>query len=438
MLDNKPIRVLIIEDDVDDAGIIGSYLSDAAGAFALTQAPRLSTASHLLARQEFDVVVIDLVLPQSVGLEGFMKIRALKPALPIIILTGLQDEPLAIQAVKLGAQDYLIKGSPDCCMLKRSIRYAIEKKRLSTIIEELLRDDRPAGADGASKAGAPKTPGHLVELRNAAVSDQLKRFQEEIRDGLRALEVKNHFMGEISHELRNTLATMKTAAYCLKDTPAGSLTTSQARMVEIISQNVDRQTRILDNVLDLTRLRPGRLHMQFRPTDVAELISEVVENFGPLAAAKDLRADIDRGLPLVKGDPDLIAQVLRNLIGNALRFAKHKVAINASKAGPKGVSISIIDDGAGIAPERLADFFAGFTLASRPAAGNEHRGSGLGLTICKEIIAGHHGKIWAENAPGQGARLSLLLPVYDKPEKAAPKKGGRLQLGNNRNTMEIL
>ena len=420
-MDNKPTRVLIIEDDADEAGIIGSYLidgADGAGTFALTKAPRISTACHLLAREDFDVILLDLVLPLSIGLDGFLKIRALKPQIPLIVLTGLQDEPLAIEALKLGSQDYLIKGSPDCCRLKRTIRYAIETKRLSNIIEGMLLADQtsvqvpnraPAEENGQPRAGAD--------------SEQLKGLQAEIAQGLRALEVKNHFMSRISHELRNTLATMKTAAYCLRDGDSASLTPRQARMVDMISRNVDRQARIIDNLLDLAQFRSGKFNIRFRRTDMAEVVSEIVQEFWLLGAEQKLQVDIEPGLPLIKGDPDLIAQVLRNLIGNALGYAQRKVLIKASKAEPDGVAISVVDDGAGIAPERFAELFTEFVQLQKPANGNGHKGTGLGLTICKEIITGHNGKIWAENAPGQGARFNFLLPVNDTPEKAIATDG---------------
>jgi signal transduction histidine kinase/DNA-binding NarL/FixJ family response regulator len=473
-MNDKPTRVLIVEGDADEALIVGSYLADApdrAETYVLTQAPRFSTACHLLAQQSFDVVLLDLVLPQSVGLESFRKIHELKPLIPIIVLTGLQDVPLAIQAVKLGAHDYFIKGSPDCCLIKRAIRYALEKKRLTDAIEDLLgASDAPKlvidsdsvvryanaaaqsvfgrapeemvnktfghplpDGDGETAIPAPKSPemvlglrvrwiswngapARLVTLRDAASSEQLKRLQAEIKEGLRVVAVKNHFMSHISHELRNSLATLTTAAYCLKDGPAGSLTPRQLQLVDMISRNVARQTKIIENVLDLARFQSGKLKIQFNPVDVSAIIAQIVEECGLGASAPKLRIDVDDRLPVIDGDPELIAQVLRNLIDNALRSAKETVVVAAAKEGPDGVSVSVVDDGAGIPPDRLGELFSEFVQLERKANGNGSRangykGTGLGLTICKEIVEGHNGKIWAENAPGRGARFSFTLPI---------------------------
>ncbi len=476
---NAPTRVLVIEGDADEAALIAAYLAesgDGAERFELTQAPRLSTACHLLQRRTFDAILIDLVLPRSVGLESFRRVRELRPAAPIIVLTGLRDAALAAEAVRLGAQDYFIKGTPDFCLIKRSIRYALENRRLTDAIENLIgADDAPklvaddAGvvryANAAARllfgrateeivnkpfgqplppgAGetaipAPRAPGkmlglrvrpiswngapaRLITLRDVDTSEQLKRLEAEIKEGLRVVEVKNHFMSHVSHELRNTLSTLATAAYCLKDGPAGSLTAQQSRLVEMISRNVERQTKIVENVLDLARFQSGKLKIRFRPVDLTAVVAQIVEESALAGAGPRVHVDLDGRLPSIHGDPDLLAQLLRNLLDNALRFARDKVVVEASPEGVDGVSIRVVDDGDGIPAERLADLFTEFVQLERAKEGprrNGYKGTGLGLTICKEIVEGHRGRIWADNAPGRGARFSVVLPVRAAPENA--------------------
>lgn len=411
-MQTEPTRVLLIENDGDAAAMLASYLADGAGpggTFVLTQAPRMSTARILLARQGFDALLMDIDSPQHNGLEAFLKLRAVNPDIPTIILTGMRDEELAVQAVKLGAQDYLLKGSPECCLLKRAIRYAIAAKGLSREVDKL----RGSGAAAAPDSRPLPEPASQEGLR------------AEIREGLRAVEVKNRFMTRISHELRNTLATIKTAAYCLKGGVVGDLAPRQARLVEIISRNVDRQERIIDNVLDLAHFRSGKFNIQLRSMDLKAIISEVVDDFETANDARKLHVDIDGPLPAVNADPDLIAQVLRNLIGNALRHAKEEVRIKASRTGDDGVSASVIDDGPGIPTERIRDLFDEFVQLSRPAGADGHRGTGLGLAICKEIIAGHHGEILADNEPGRGAHFRFSLPPNVPAPAAAGHNGER-------------
>lgn len=478
-MNTRPTRVLIIEGDADDDSLITSYLTPAPGSdenLILTHAPRLSTACQLLERQAFDAVLLDLSLPLISGLDGFLKVSALRPSAPVIILTGRRDEALAARAVKLGAQDYFIKGSSDCLLLKRAIRYAIERKRLTREIEELLAADaspklvldsrnivrfansavepllgrgpaelldKPFGRDlplqdselVVPAAGAYEKrvrlrvspiawhgePARLVSLTDSAPRREPSPLEADPDGDLSVVEARNHFLSRISHELRNTLATMKTAAYCLKDDSDEKLTPRQGQMVDMISRNIDRQTRIVENILDLARLRSGKLRIRFQQADASAIIADLAEEYRLSRGAHRLRVSVDGGLPSIACDPDLIAQVLRNLLDNAARYAKETIAISASRAADGGITVSVTDDGAGIPEERLGGLFTHFHRLDEAARGSGHKGTGLGLAICREIIEGHHGRIRAENAAGLGARFSFELPVSSPPDAAARK-----------------
>lgn len=461
-----PTRILLIEGDADAASLIGSYLAGAPGTEgnpAVTHAPRLSTALHLLAKQDFDAALLDLALPQSGGLEGFLKLQTMRPALPVVILTGQTDEALAARAVRLGAQDYFIKGSADCGLLKRAVRYAIDGKRLAGELEELLAADRTprlvldAGrvvrfANAAVHGALGRAPGELLEkpfgaplpdgdaeltvktawTRERTVGIRARPFAwrgepallvtlnaaafaapsgaaEDAEAGI--MEAKNHFLSRISHELRNTLATMKTAVYCLKESPDEKLTSQQAVMADMISRNVDRQTRLVENILDLARLRSGKLKIELHQADASKLIAELAAEFRLSRGARMLEVKVKDDLPLICCDPDLIAQVLRNLLDNAVRYARERISIEASRSGPDAVSFSVTDDGGGIPAEHLAGLFTLFQRLDRTEGPGAHKGTGLGLAICREIVEGHHGRITAENVPGAGARFRFELPV---------------------------
>lgn len=470
----SPTRVLVIEGDSDAASMIGSYLGGAAGEARpdVTCVSRLSTALHLLSKNDFDVALLDMALPQDSGIEGFLKIRAMKPSLPVIILTGRKDEALAERAVRLGAQDYFIKGSPDCGLLKRALRSAIDGRRLSAALEQLLALDTVPRlvldgdgvvrfANPAAEAALGRAPGdlldkpfghalppdgseaafrspwtrekpvaasarpfawrgeeaRLVTLRDAAPSPGHAAPSDEAEAGV--LEAKNHFLGRISHELRNTLATMKTAVYCLKESPDEKLSAQQAQMADMISRNIDRQTRLVENILDLARLRSGKLKIEFQEADAGKLIAELAAEYRLSRGARELQVRVEDGLPRISCDPDLIAQVLRNLLDNAVRYAKGKISIEASPAGPDKVAFSVTDDGAGIPAEHLDGLFTLFQRLEKPDNGNGRKGTGLGLAICREIIEGHHGLIRAENTEGSGARFSFVLPVRNVEKEPA-------------------
>lgn len=466
-MSENAIHVLLVESDGDEASIVRSHLAGRpVGALPLCEvasANRLAAASHLLARDPFDVIVLDLAVPGTTGLDGFRKLHAQRPDLPVVILTGAQDEALAAEAVAHGAQDYLIKGSLDCCLIKRAIRSAIDRKRLSNQIERLLERDPSAilvvessglvryanPAAGAllglpreslvgkpfvhtpaagspsrvslSFRGAPERTFDMtadeitwngagarqITLRDVTDSVRLRAVEAGLLHDQRRIEIKNQFLGRISHELRNSLATVKTAVFCLNEEATGALTPRQARLIEMISRNVDRQARIIDNILDLSRLQSGSLKTAPRPFALDALVEETAAEFRAKQKGRRLTVDTGADLPPVDGDPDLLVQVLRNLLDNAFRYARGQVAIKAKAAGPDELMVVVSDDGPGVPRERLPELFDGGMQASSEDGA---KGSGLGLAICREIIEGHRGRIWAEPAAPHGTRIVFTLP----------------------------
>lgn len=475
-MNTNATNVLVIEGDADAASLIGAYLEEAPGEGrpALTFAPRLSTALHLLAKRDFDVALLDVALPQAPGVEAYLRLAAMRPSLPVILLTGKKDEALALRAVRLGAQDYFIKGSPDFGLLRRALRTAVESKRLSGALEDLLAEDRAArlvidssgvvrranraaeealgrpAAELLEKPFGAPLPGGSEELavKSAWTRERELRVRarpfpwrgEEARlvtltpaprtaKGARgdaeepgALEAKNHFLGRISHELRNTLATMKTAVYCLRESPEEKLTPQQAQMTDMISRNIDRQTRLVENILDLARLRSGKLRIAPREIEASRLVSELAAEYRLSRGARALSLRVEERLPPLFCDPDLIAQVLRNLLDNAARYAKEKITVEAARAGGDAVSFTVTDDGAGIPPEHLDGLFTLFRRLEQPEERSTHKGTGLGLAICREIVEGHNGRIRAENVPGAGARFRFELPARAAAQRPAAQE----------------
>lgn len=466
------IRVLLIEDDPDDATLIAHFLSethaDEAGRprFELKTADRLSTGCKALAQEPFDAVLLDLVLPGGVGIEAFAKVRETRPEAPVVVLTGLKDESLALEAVRQGAQDYLLKGTIDGELLKRSLRYAIERGRLRARLENVLRadvdgklvvDDRgevryanpacetllgrparelvgkplplqlPAGPGGDVRLTLPRAErlvdarcaplewdgagARLVTLRDVTELRKMEQLREEVKERMLAVDLKNEFMTTISHELRNPLTTVKTAIQSLRDGLVGPLSQQQQRFVELAHRNVERQIRIINNVLDLARLQSGRARLELRRSNLALTIEEALQAYTLADRTPRVEADVEPGLPEVLADSDLVTQVLTNLVDNALRFARERVLVRLSRAAGGGVMLSVVDDGPGMPDAQAARLFSKFVQVSRVGGGG-YKGTGLGLSICKEILAAHGGKIWVEGGAGRGARFHAVWPAY--------------------------
>jgi two-component system phosphate regulon sensor histidine kinase PhoR len=470
-MSSKVFKVLLIEGDTNETSLVKRYLGEGAAApdrFDVTESVRVSSACHALAREDFDAIILDLQVPQNVGLEGFNRIRAQRPELPVILLTDLKDESLAIQALKRGAQDYLVKGTMDCCLLKRAIRYAVERKKLASLVESVLDKEESAklivdadavvlyvnraaealfGVARAELAGkpfaypreagavtivSPKAAELSAEMSVSAIEwngepARLISFsgpgtaaEPQAAEHRRLEEIKNRFTRRLSHEMRNTLSTVKTAVFCLKDPPTGQLSTRQARLVDMISRNVDRQIRIFEKLNDLSRFRGGKLALDLKRLEVPALLDEITRESEFKGGPHRLIVEPAAGLPPIAGDADLLLQVLRSLLDNAFRFAQDRVTLSAAR-DDAGVRVTVADDGEGISKERLAGLFTPFAQLDRRPDAEAFQG-GLGLTISREIVAAHGGRIWAESG-ASGSRFSFTLPAYSPSDREhAPNK----------------
>jgi signal transduction histidine kinase len=470
----KQIRVLLIEDNPDDISLTKYYLADSCDSterFSMHCEKDLGVGCEHLTRQDFDAVLLDLMLPHHNGVEAFLKVHEIKPATPIIVLTCLRDEELAMQAMKLGAQDYLIKGTLDGRLLKRAIRYGIERNKLLSQVQTLLAKDAdgklvidsggivryanpaaealfcrtlkdllgkplpyplpnantneilirvPESSDKTAElrlteiewAGAPASLISLRDITNEKLVDQLRA---QIKETVRSAELKSSMLSCISHELRSPLTIIKMAISFLEDGSSGALTPRQMQFVDMAARNINREVKILDNNLDLARLQSGKVRVDFRPVNLPQMIDELAQELRIVNKGRELDVHIPPGMPPVGGDCDLLAQVFRNLLDNALRFARLKVKVEVVTEHDD-ILISVSDDGIGIPRARLGDLFKKFIQLNRSEGGG-YKGTGLGLAICKEIVAAHHGRIWVESEEGKGTSFHLSLAKYRAAER---------------------
>jgi signal transduction histidine kinase len=375
MIAAAPVRILLVEDNPGDARLLRETLREAEGfPFELSHAARLADAAALFPGCAADVVLLDLSLPDAHGLDTVRRMLEVAPEIPIIVLTGTDDERLALQAVHAGAQDYLTKGRVEGPLLARSIRYAIERNRLEQERAHLLRSEREARATAEAAAQA---------------RDEVLRV--------------------VSHDLGNYLSAASVNTTVLQRIlPEGS-----ERMRERVTGIRDALTqmqRLRQDLLDVASIEAGRLSVEPEPHDPATLLAEAAELFGPVAAEHgiDLALRPAAPLPAVRADRSRVLQVLGNLIGNAIKFTPRDGRITlAADADPDAVRLSVTDTGTGIPPEHLPHVFDRFWKVRE---GNRH-GAGLGLAIARGIIEAHGGEIQVESTPGAGTTFTLTLPV---------------------------
>lgn len=478
-MSGAPIRVLVIEDDEDYLEIIRLCLDepDQMGLkFSIERADRLEPGLHLLETQAFDAVLLDLMLPDSQGIGTLLQILSVNHDVPILVMTNVGDEEKAFEAMRLGAQDYMVKNTSDSRLLKRAIWYAIERRKATAQIEGLISGSPDAmvvvdegrtiryvnpgaemlfgrksvellgqafhypvnrgetsqltieGPDKSQRMAEMRVteiqwrgrPARLAVIRDITELQRVEQLKAEIKERRKIDEMKDELLRTVSHELRTPLTIVKGAIDNLKEGIAGPLQPRQDEIVGIAHRNIARLTKMINNLLDLSRLESGQIVPRRTRVNAVPVIEDIVAGLRLSAQSKNVSLDVEApaDLPEVYADPEMLGEVLTNLIDNALRYALSKVVV---KAGPGGdadakegrrLLFEVKDDGAGIAPDRLGALFNKFVQVSRTADATGYRGTGLGLAICKEILALHNGKIWAECPAGGGTRFLFLLPEY--------------------------
>jgi PAS domain S-box-containing protein len=294
-------------------------------------------------------------------------------------------------------------------------------------IELVQAEDWPRIAEGLrslSEAGsvAPQTEVRLVrldgrpleaEITAAGVSfDGRPAVQVLIRDvgERRAVErMKDELLSVLGHELRTPLTSLRGSLGLLEGGVLGPLSTRGQRMIGIAVNNADRLIRMLNDVLDLERMQAGRLLLDMRPHDAADLIDLAVAEMRGQADRSNVQLIVDEVDGVVEADADRIVQVLTNLLSNSVKFSANggQVRVSATTHGSQA-RFSVADQGRGIPADKLESIFERFQQVDASDA-RVKGGTGLGLTICKSIVQQHGGRVWAESKLGLGSTFYVEL-----------------------------
>lgn len=258
--------------------------------------------------------------------------------------------------------------------------------------------------------------GVVLEIQNFPITfkDQniTLNIARDITERKSLEKMKEEFIFTVSHELRTPLSIVKAFLGNLQAGTAGELNEKQSELLETCIRNVNRLTRLINDILDFSRLESGKAKINRKASAIVPLLEETLDNFKEKAKtlSVQLLRELPRNLDTLYIDPDMIVQVVFNLLDNAFRFAKSQVKLSCELKGDN-LEIIIADDGQGISEEGLLLLFNKFQQIDRPMGGAGYKGTGLGLVICKEIIHLHQGKIWAESKRGAGASFHFTLPL---------------------------
>lgn len=244
--------------------------------------------------------------------------------------------------------------------------------------------------------------------------EELKTTHAELE---RLDEQKSDLLSTVSHEIRTPLTALLGYGEFLEEGTYGELTPQQAEIVHRMIQGGKDLLLLINNILDLSRLEAGRLKLDRQAIEFSHLVETALDGLVPLAQKKGvaMRSEVPQGLPPVWVDPARIVQVLVNLLGNALKFTESGGAVVAgARLEPDGKDIVawVRDTGIGISADKQQEIFQRFSQGGSNVM-RRYGGSGLGLTISKELVALHGGRIWVQSEEGKGATFFFTLPVAE-------------------------
>lgn len=383
----KEIQVLFLDDEESILdGIQRLFIKEPYGIFTTSS---VQQAREAIDKEKIKVVVSDQRMPEIQGVKFLQEVKEKHPETIRILFTGYTDFSAAEEAINVGEVYRFISKPWKTVELLSTIRQSLDHYNLVTENKRLFQE-------------------------TTAKKEELEVSNKKLKA---MYELQKEFTSTVSHELRTPLASIRTAIDIVSSGTTGNLTKDQGNFLNKAKDNVDRLNRLINDILDLSKLESGKSDLDFEPADINQVIKEVIELQESVAKRKDLylKTNSDATCPPVFLDKDKINQVLNNLVANAIKFTDAGGITVESKHRPEAnhVEICIKDTGQGIAAADIPKLFQKFQQLGNPAT-RKTGGTGLGLAICKEIIVQHGGKIWIESQPGQGSSFYFIIPIKER------------------------
>jgi two-component system sensor histidine kinase/response regulator len=364
-------KILIVDDDANIRESVGDILE--VEGYEISQAGSTVEAVSQVRRSAFDVILMDYNLTDGTGIDAIRQIRGFNVESQILMITGNASLDTAVKAIQESVDDFLTKPvSPD--LLKRAISRSLEKMKLRRENRRLIEDLKKA-------------------------NDQMARLSA----------MKSKFMSMSSHDLSNSLMTLQVSFEML----AATITPDedQKKRMVYIANGIRQLARLIEDLVDWASIEQGKFRLETNLFDPGAMVEETV--VGPQARAQArglaMTTEVQKGLPTVSADKKRLVQVLNNLLENAVRHTPKggSIVVGAARDGT-GVRFSVRDNGDGIAPADLERIFESFYQGAGSSGGR----LGLGLSISREIVHSHKGRIWVESpGPGKGATFLFTLPA---------------------------
>lgn len=376
------INVLLVEDSPTDAELIRQvFLRAGQEDWQIVHVERLCEAikkaleNSTQKQCQFDVVLLDLRLPDSTGLTTIQKFCSSIPNIPVVVLTGLNDEELGLQAMSEGAQDYLVKDEINISRLLRAVRYAIQRGQILN----------------QSREREHSTHAALLE-------------EQEIN------QRRSQFIAMVSHEFRNPITTIRTSVELLQCYSAQISEERKTKYFERIDHAINQMLQLLDEILFLSQNEVGQVRFNPKSVNLENLCSDIIDAIQFSIGEKNRIIFTAFGdCSLAQMDEELLSCIFNNLLSNAVKYSPPKRDVRFNLNCQDGVAIfEIQDQGIGIPQEDQYHLFETFFRASNS---NQIPGTGLGLAIVKRCVELHQGDIQIESEVDVGTTVTVTLPL---------------------------
>ena len=364
-----PFQLLIVDDELPQLQALSSTLMEAG--YSVKEVSSPIDALNALDRGKYDLMLTDLQMPGMDGIAMLKEARSRDEDLMVIVMTGHGTIDIAVEAMKAGAVDFILK--------------PFKLKEIIPLIERALSLRR-------------------LRLENA-------ELQRRVEDRTMALEAANKeleaFSHSVSHDLRAPLRHISGFAAMLMAKFSADLPAEAQRHLGVIMEGAQNMSRLIDDLLTFSRTNRQPLAVQ--PVDMAAMAANVIEGLRSAYPGRDIETKVD-SIPPCKGDPSLLRQVWINILGNAFKFTggREHALIEIGYSRESGENLYFVrDNGAGF-DMRQSDRL--FSVFQRLHQAEEFEGTGVGLSIVQRIILRHGGRIWAQAAVGEGATFQFVLP----------------------------
>ena len=389
---SRDARLLVVDDE-ESLRITTAAIFEHEG-YIVDTASSGDEAIDLISKSDYDLVLTDLHMEGGDGLSVLNQVRQKAPLTISVVLTGFASVESAIAALQEGAYDYLIKPC-DIETMKHTIRRGVEHRRLMLAEQKARADLQQLNLD--------------LERRIEERTAELKHLNAELAEANRAKDV---FLATLSHELRTPLTPVVGWIKLLRSGTLDEKSVSQA--LDAIERNAWLQSRLIDDLLDTSRIATGKLHFEPKPTDLNVVVKAAVDTVRTSAAARNIELSVTLypASLIVMGEPVRLQQIAWNMVSNAIKFTDHggKVTVTTGLDGTQAY-LTVIDTGIGIEPEFLPHVFDRFRQADGSTS-RRHGGLGLGLAIADALAKMHGGRMEAESeGVGHGASFTLRVEL---------------------------